>query len=116
MVRRHGHTLPKSPPRSARNNSRLGLCRRAAPVVLVSVCADGLGRTTLDCLLDAPQLVGRRGLMKHKSPAALVVLTKDCRCCLIAKSAVDAGPINVKLTWHILGDSVLEFGHTRNVA
>ena len=81
--------------------------------MLVAICADGLRRATLYRFLHAAQLVWRRGLVKHECPTALVLLTKNCWCCLIAKAAVDAGPLNIKFAWHVLRNSILEFGHTR---
>ena len=90
--------------------------RLTAPVVQIAIAADGISRATLNCLTGEPKLVRCRRLPKYEGPTTLSVLAKYCRRGVIAKPTVDARPINIEFAWRILGDSMLEIGHTCNAA
>jgi hypothetical protein len=83
-------------------------------ILLVSINADGLSRATPDGLHALAKLIRCLGLMENIRPTLLIALPKNRRGCLVAKAAVDARGIHIKLAAHILWNSGLNGCHVRN--
>ena len=59
-------------------------------LMLVSIRANGTRRATFNSLDALTQLVWCLWLLENISPALLIALSKNSRCCLVAQLAINA--------------------------